>query len=160
MTHTDCEIVSAQFRAVKNIISGQRLLNKTPSVTCDLFLSGGFEKSSESSIEVEGDVGTAVKIWGWDYHPCSKHCVFVCQRLILSLTSHLCILSRHPALSALGTQIHSVRSAESSSGCMCFICVTQRLDLDSQDCGLYIYLESSARLPQKALRATSNLTKR
>lgn len=55
------------------------------------------------------DMGPAVKIWAWDCHPCSKHCVFVCQRLILLLPSHLHILSLHPPLYYC-IQIHSVRS--------------------------------------------------
>lgn len=38
----------------------------------------------------------AVKISASDYHPCSKHCVFVCQRLILLQQSHLHILPLHP----------------------------------------------------------------
>lgn len=38
----------------------------------------------------------AVKISASDYHPCSKHCVFVCQRLILLQPSHLHILPLHP----------------------------------------------------------------
>lgn len=156
MIHTNCEIVNLQIQADKN---NSRQVSAEENAF-DLFLNGGFEQSSESSIEAKGDVGPAVKIWGRDYHPCSKHCVFVCQRLILSLTSHLYILSRHPPLSALAAQIHSVRSGGVQQRLHVFHLDNSALPIDSQGCGLYIYLESSARLPQKELRATRDLTKR
>lgn len=72
--------------------------------------------------------------------------------------------SRHPvttpsSLSALGTQIHSVRSGGVQRRLHAFHLENSALPMDSQGCGLCIYLESSARLPQKALRDTRDLTK-
>lgn len=100
-----------------------------------------------------GDMGPAVKIWAWDYHPCSKHCVFVCQRLILLLMSHLYILSQHPP-PCFCAQIHSVRSDSVERGLHVFMWIPSASHgLSGQQC-VYIYLESSAWILQNALRAT------
>lgn len=106
-----------------------------------------------------GDMGPAVKIWAWDYHPCSKHCVFVCQRLILLLMSHLYILSQHPP-PCFCTQIHSVRSDSVERGLHVFMWIPSASHgLSGLQC-VYIYLESSAWIQQNALRATRTFFKK
>lgn len=53
-------------------------------------------KNALKHLQTPKDMSPAVKISASDYHPCSKHCVFVCQRLILLQPSHLHILPLHP----------------------------------------------------------------
>lgn len=88
--------------------------------TC-FFSSAEVVKNALKHLRTPKDTCPAVKISGPDYHPCSKHCVFVCQRLIPLQPSHLHILPLHPQ-PIPRIQLHFVRShcaAITKKGCKC-----------------------------------------
>lgn len=108
-------------------------------------------------LRIPKDTSPAVKISGPDCHPCSKHCVFVCQRLNPSQPSHLHILPLRPHPTPR-IQLHFVRSdcAASTKRAASVHLDTQRTPVTavmSPGQGVLHYSESSASLFKKVLKA-------
>lgn len=85
------------------------------------FFPAEVAKNALKDLWTPKDTTPAVKISGPDCHPCSKHCVFVCQRLIPLQPSHLHILPLRPH-HIPRIQPHFVRSdcaAVTKKGCKC-----------------------------------------
>lgn len=85
------------------------------------FFPAEVAKNALKDLWTPKDTTPAVKISGPDCHPCSKPCVFVCQRLIPLQPSHLHILPLRPH-PIPRIQPHFVRSdcaAVTKKGCKC-----------------------------------------
>lgn len=123
------------------------------------FSCRGCEECFEVSEDAKGYESSCKNIRP-DCHPCSEHCVFVCQRLIPLQPSHLHILPLHPHLTPC-IKLHFVRS-----DCAAVTKRAASVHLDTQSapvtavmsrgqCVLH-YSESSASLFKMVLEATGS----